>query len=517
MKGPLFCYDARVMARSSTSFAHAILDVDPNAPRPLFQQLYEKIRAAILGGRLPAGAQLPSTRVLASELAVSRNTVVHAFEQLMAEGYLEGSLGSGTYVARELPDHALMIKASVKPVGKRLQQGPQLSRRGKRITANVLTRHIMRGTPKPFRSGVPALEHFPFVLWTKLVADHWRKHPSNLLSYGDAAGYLPLRRAIASYLNVARAVRCEPEQVIVFSGAQQALDLAARLLLDSDEIAWVEEPGYVSARAVLSAAGAEVQPIPLDDSGFDLRAAKARSKPARLVYITPSHQFPTGMTMTLSRRLELLNWAQKARAWILEDDYDSEYRYASHPLASLQGLDTSGRVIYFGTFSKVLFPALRLAYLVLPSELVDSFVTAKLLSDRQCPTVEQSILAQFMEEGHFARHIRRMRALYMERLETLLDAARGELAGALEIRRPEAGMHVIGWLANGVSDSKVSRIALELGVDAPPVSGYYMGRCPRGGLVLGYAGYDERAIRLGVQTLARAIQQASTFRSSAAD
>jgi GntR family transcriptional regulator / MocR family aminotransferase len=493
------------MHRVASGATAALLAVDPAAPAPLYRQLYERVREAILAGQLHPGQQMPSTRVLASDLGLSRNTVVGAFEQLVAEGYLQGALGSGTYVARELPDEALHAQPPSPVTGKTGRREPRLSARGRMLTRNLVPWLLHITLPRPFRSGIPALDHFPYETWTRIVTRCWRKHPRNLLPYGDTRGYLPLREAIASYLGLARAVQCSPDQVIIISGAQQALHLAATLLLDPGDPVWVEDPGYPGARAALASTGARLAPVPLDHSGLDVHAGLARCPSPRLIYVTPSHQFPSGVTMSLARRVELLRATEKARSWILEDDYDSEYRYGSRPVAALQGLDRSGRVIYFGTFSKVLFPALRLAYLVVPPGLVDSFAAAKAVNDRHSPTVDQAVLAEFINEGHFTRHIRRMRALYLERLETLLDACQRELAGAIEVHRPEAGMHVTGWLGKASDDRQISLRAAENGVEAVPISSYYVQRCPRSGLMLGYTGYSQGAIRDAVRGLARAL------------
>ena len=483
----------------------ALLAVDPAVSVPLYRQLYDRVRDAILAGRLHPGQQMPSTRLLASDLGLSRNTVVGAFEQLVAEGYLQGAPGSGTYVARELPDEALHAQRPSPVTGKSDRGGARLSARGRMLTRNLAPLMSHLSPPRPFRSGIPALDHFPYDTWSRIVARCWRKHPRNLLPYGDTRGYPPLREAIASYLGLARAVQCTPDQVIIISGAQQALHMAATLLLDPGDSVWVENPGYPGASAALAGTGARLVPVPLDEAGLDVRAGTARWPSPRLVYVTPSHQFPAGVTMTLARRVELLRATEKGRAWILEDDYDSEYRYGSRPVAALQGLDRGGRVIYFGTFSKVLFPALRLAYLVVPPGLVDSFAGAKAVSDRHSPTVDQAVLAEFIQEGHFTRHIRRMRALYLERLQSLLDALQRELEGVIEVHRPEAGMHVIGWLPKGSDDRQISMRAAENGVDAAPISAYYVHHCPRPGLMLGYTGYSQAAIRDGVRRLARAL------------
>ena len=489
---------------AGAAIGSAGLSLDNSSPVSLYRQLYEQLRAAILDGRLQSGAKLPSTRTLADELGVARNTVMGAYEQLLAEGYLEGATGSGTYVARALPDkilHAPVIKRSVG-----LPRTPaRLSQRGHALAAHPAgVRH--EGLPRAFRPGIPALAEFPFGVWNRLMMKHWRRQPVDLMPYSTPGGYGPLREAIAQYVAAARAVKCDAEQIVIVSGAQQALDLASRLLLDPGDEAWIEDPGYGGARAALLAAGVKPVAVPVDDAGLDVVAGRRLAPKARLAYVTPSHQYPTGVVMTLARRLELLGWAERSQSWIVEDDYDSEYRYASRPVASLQGLDVNGCVIYCGTFSKVLFPSLRLGYVIVPAQLVDAFSKTKSVIDRHSPTVEQAVLAEFIAEGHLARHVRRMRMLYLERQDTLLEALRHELAGAVEVQSHEAGMHVLAWLAKGKRDSVVSRRARELGVEAPALTTYRAKPGGRGGLVLGYAAYSEEEICRGVEKLARAME-----------
>lgn len=480
------------------------LGLDRGSSVPLHRQLYDGLREAILTGRVRPGARLPSTRTLAADLGASRNTVLAAFGQLLAEGYLEGRVGAGTTVASTLPETLLRAHpqaARAERPGRR----PRLSRRGALLVSTRAALARGASTARPFRPGLPGLEFFPFDLWSRLIARRWRRVPRQLLDYGDPGGYAPLREAIAAYLREARAVRCETEQVIVVTGAQQAVDLAARVLLDPGDTAWIEDPGYPGARGALIAAGIRLVPVPVDAEGLDVRHGARRAPGARLVYVTPSHQYPLGVTMSLHRRLELLEWASRSGAWILEDDYDSEYRYAGRPLAALQGLDPTGRVIYAGTFSKVLFPSLRLGYLVVPSELTEAFMAARALADRQSPSVTQAALADFIDGGHFARHIRQTRALYAERQDVLVQAVRRSLGGLLEVMPAEAGMHLVGWLPDGVDDRDAARAALGQKVDVPPLSGFRAGparRGERGGLILGYAAYtpreiDEACVRLG--------------------
>lgn len=487
----------------------AQIGIDPSSPTPLHRQVYEQLREAVLSRRLRAGVRLPSTRMLATELSVSRNTVLSAYEQLLAEGYLEARVGSATYVAGQLPDDILCVRAQTAK-GLRLtraNRGP--SRRGAMIDAARPRCHVEEHPPRPFRPGLPAIDEFPSEVWARLLARYWR-HPSRHLSaYGHSAGYRPLRKAIAEYVREARGVRCDAEQVIVVAGSQQGLDLAARVLLDPGDSIWIEDPGYIGARGAFLAAGARLIPVPIDREGIDVASAIAVNETARMVYVTPSHQYPLGVVMSLPRRLTLLHWASRSGAWILEDDYDSEYRYTGRPVASLQGLDNEGCVIYLGTFSKVLSPALRLGYLVAPPDLVNTFTAARSLADEHSPTMLQAALAEFIAEGHFARHVRRMRVLYAERQAAMVEAAR-ELAGLLDVEAGEAGLHLVGWLPQGVDDRAAALRAGEHGVDVRPLSDYSLRPLSRGGLMLGYAAFTPGEIREGIKRLAAALRAASS-------
>lgn len=480
------------------------LGLDSASPLPRHRQIYDGLREAILEGRLPPGTRLPSTRTLAAEVPCSRNTVLAAFDQLAAEGYLEGRVGAGTTVARTLPDALLQVRPGAGD--RRAGRGPgrRLSRRGRLVLATAAPAPPP-GPARPFRIGVPAFETFPAELWARLVGRWTAGMSRGLFEYGDPAGYRPLREAIATYVREARGVRCSGDQVIVVAGSQQGIDLAARVLLDPADQVWIEDPCYPSARAALAAAGARLCPVPVDAEGLDVAEGARRAPGARLAYVTPSHQFPLGVTMTLPRRLALLDWARRAGGWILEDDHNSEYRYASRPLASLQGLDTAGSVVYLGSFSKVLFPALRLAYLVVPAPLVSAFAAARALVDRHSPSAVQAALTQFMADGHFARHLRRMRRLYAERQEVLVAAAR-PLAGRLDVEPAEAGMHLVGWVPPGHDDRTVAGRAAEHGVETAPLSAYRLRSRGRGGLLLGYAGYDGPRLREGAAGLARALR-----------
>jgi len=482
---------------------------DRDSATPLYRQIYEAIRRAILRGEFAAQTRLPATRFLADQLGVARMTVVNAYDQLFAEGYVEGKQGSGTRVAATLPDEMLRVRQEkvIRSKESARPRKPILSRRGRWLT--LTTSKTVRGHSDKnnyaFQDGMPAVDEFPFKLWSQLAARRMRNPSRELLGYGDPAGYFPLRASIAVHLKTARGVHCDAEQVIIVAGAQQALDLTARVLLDPDSSAWLEDPCYPGARNSFLFAGAKVIDIPVDREGFDLARAIKHHKRARLVYVTPSHQFPLGITMSLSRRLALLEWAERGNAFIIEDDYNSEYRYAGRPLASLQGLDKNDRVIYIGTFSKTIFPSLRLGCMVVPKVLTSAFITARALTDWHSPSLDQATLADFINEGHFARHIRRMRTLYKERQEILVAAARRELDGLIELVAAEAGMHLVGWLPKSVNDKTASAQARHHGVVAAPLSGFSPNKLPRGGLVLGYTGVNSKQIKDGVKRLARAL------------
>lgn len=481
-----------------------IIPVHPQAGATMHRQVYDGLRTAILTGRLRPGSRLPSTRSLATDLDVSRNTVIAAFSQLVAEGYAEARVGAGTVVARALPDDLTRIAAPPAGGGRRARGRPRMSRRG-----HVLA-EIRIGTtfsaPRPFRPGWPALDHVPLDLWWRLASRIRRRLGQKLLGFGDPAGYLPLREAIAAYLSVSRGVRCAPEQVIVTSGSQQGLFIAGQVLLDPGDAAWIEDPAYPGARGALRAAGARVVPIPVDAEGIDIRFGGTKRAAPRLVAVTPSNQYALGVTMTLARRLELLGAARRARAWILEDDYDSEFRYSSRPIPALQGLDEDHRVIYLGTLSKLLFPALRLGYAVVPPDLVDAFSATRAVLDRHSPLLEQAVLAEFIREGYFERHLRRMRALYWERQSVLVAEVRRRLEGLLELAPSEAGLQCVGWLPPGVDDHAAARAAAARDVDVTPLSALAVRRLPCRGLLLSYGAFDPRQIRAGVERLADALR-----------
>ena len=475
----------------------------------LARQLYRALRGAILGGVLPPGARLPSSRALASEVGVSRNTVLLAFAQLLDEGYVAGRQGSGTYVPAELPDAMTAVAPEAPRRASAPARPPRLSQAARRIGSRELS-----WAPRParvpydFRYGRPAFGDFPHSTWSRLLARRARRVSDRDLDYGPAAGVPGLREAIAAYLQRARAVNATPEQVIIVNGSQQGLDLCARVLLDPGARVLLEEPHYPGARGVFVAAGAEIVTAPVGADGIDVDTLGAAARGVRLAYLTPSHQFPTGVLMSLARRLALLRWAARAGAYVLEDDYDSEYRYVGRPVESLQGLDRAGHVIYLGTFSKLLFPALRLGYLVVPEPLVQPFTNAKALADAGSATLEQLALADFIRDGHFERHVRRSRARNAARRAALLEAVGEHFAGRATAGAADAGIHVLLWLHDIAARHLRTHLtrAEQLGVRAYSVASCYMTPPRTAGLVLGYAGLGEKQIRDGIALLARAFE-----------
>ncbi len=488
-----------------TELPFLMLDERKAAALPLYRQIYESIRRAILSGRLAPGSRLPASRALAGQLSVSRLTVVNAFEQLLAEGYLEGRTGAGTFVASKIPEDLLQISGIESEGGetRRTEREVRVSGFAARLIADSgkISPFQSSREPVPFKNGLTAVSEFPFGIWEKLTVRACRKARFQMQGYGEPAGYAPLREAVAAHLAASRGVRCATEQVFITNGAQQALDLIGRVLLEAGDRVWLEDPCYREAEKVFRSNGAEIVPVPVDAEGFDAAAAEKRSGPAELVYVTPSHQYPTGVTMSLGRRLNLLEWARKNRSWIVEDDYNSEFRYAGRPLASLHNLDRDGRVIYVGTFSKTIFPALRLGCLVVPKNLIEVFAAARGLCDNHSPLFEQMTLALFIAEGHFARHLRRMRALYEKRQHFLIEEAARHLSGHLKLSKAASGMHLIGWLREAADEIEVCRRAAEIGLNLSPLSSYCLETKLPPGLVLGYTGFDERQTSEAVRRL----------------
>jgi GntR family transcriptional regulator/MocR family aminotransferase len=477
--------------------------IEPSCGQTLQDQIYFCIRKSIVNGLIHADGRLPSTRALATDLGVSRTTVLLAFEQLKAEGYIVPKPGSGIYIAKELPDgrpdpHNVRTAPSVKH--------PLLSSRGRSLAR---ARSLDRRTslpPRPFRLGTPAVDLFPVRLWSQIARQCVRALSPTHLDYSRLTGLRRLREAIAEQVR-ARGTSCDPHQVLVVAGAQRGIDLVFHLLLDVGDRVWIEDPGYPGAHSALVSAGARAVCMPVDEEGMIIDRRPLGQGEAHLAYVTPSHQFPLGMPMSLARRHNLLTWASDSLAWILEDDYDCIFRYDTQPLPCLHALDPDGRVIYVGTFSKTAFPALRLGFLIVPSDLVEGFARARMASDVHPPLLEQMILSEFMTRGHYERHIRRMQAEYAERLHAL-RAAIDRTGAALRLRPVHSGLHAVADV-DGVDAERVFTEAAERNIEVTPLSSYYYGSSARqNALLLGFGACRPAAIRAGMWQLAAAIDAA---------
>ena len=478
--------------------------LDNNTAIPLHQQLYEELRRAILSGRLLPRQRIPSTRSLAKSLGISRTTVTSCYEQLLSEGYLETIVGSGTYVCAQLPDDLLhstpveSVQKTVSPI--------QLSKYAARLADMDTSLMSEPDLQISFRYGRPAFDHFPMQTWRKLLSRHCRENSTWLDYATDALGYKPLREAIARYLSRSRAVQCEPEQVIITNGTQQALYLIMRLSIELGDAIALEDPGYLSARRIFLSQGAKLLPVRVDESGLVVKdLAKYANESIKLVYVTPSHQFPTGAILSLPRRLELLAWAQQNSAMIIEDDYDSEYRYGDRPIPALQGLAQTDSVLYIGTFSKVLFPSLRIGYLVLPQSFISLFARAKWLSDRSLPSLEQQVLTDFIEQGHIDRHIRKMRSLYDLRRQALVQALKANFGEKAKILGEKAGLHLMVRLQTHLTDEEIIQRAARVGVGMMSAQPSYLNANCAGEFIFGYSELRQEQIQQGISRVAQVL------------
>ena len=464
----------------------------------LARQLYQALRVRILDGRLASGTRLPASRELAALLGISRNTVTRALDQLYAEGYVAGRVGDGTYVAelarsRPTPSPAVTPAAS----------SPALQR--------LHTHHLPlppSGAPRAFRIGVPAFDLFPFETWARLQARFWRKPALARLGYGDPAGDLQLRELIAAYLRSSRGLTCETQQILITCGSQQAISLCAQLLIQPGDRVAIENPGYRAAGHAFAVAGAQLCGVAVDHDGLDVDALQ-RLHDCRLAYVTPAHQYPTGVTLSLPRRLALLEWAKRVNGWIIEDDYDGEYRYSGTPLAPLAALDGQQRVIYIGTFGKLAFPALRLGYLVLPPALAEPFARRQALEIRHSEVGTQAVMAEFVAAGHFQRHVRRMRQAARSRRDALIEAWPQAIPGCSPLPAVEAGLHLSIRVESLARERELIGAARAAGIEMTPLSDYWLpdsetAEEARAGLVLGFAAVPEAQIIEAVQTLRRA-------------
>lgn len=473
---------------------------------PAYQRLADAIRDGILEGRFRPGEKLPPSRVAAASLQLARNTVLEAYEQLAAEGYLTARHGSGTFVASDLPERRLRAPRTARaaPESPDTPSPLRLSEFGARVVGGEAPYQMVReerDSPYEFRYGTPSFEEFPIDAWrtlTKRVLDY---PPRELLGYGPTEGLPQLREALARYLQRSRGVRCTAEQVVIVNGSQQALDIAARVLLNPGDKVAIEEPCYQGARAVFAANGGEIVPVRVDEEGIVVSEIPAGT---RVIYVTPSHQFPTGAVMSASRRLALLEWASREDAVIIEDDYDSEFRYEGRPLAALQGLDEGGRVLYTGTMSKVLLPALRLGYMVAPPGMRLAVAGTKWLTDRHVALLYQAVLALFIEEGHFERHLRRMRRVYERRRATMLAAFERYFGDRAVVTGTESGMHVLVHLHDVQDTGAFIERAREAGVGIYSAESYYtLGAPPGASFLMGYSSVSEGAIDEGIRLLSQ--------------
>jgi GntR family transcriptional regulator / MocR family aminotransferase len=486
--------------------------LDQESAEPAYRQLLHLMQQAILTGRLAPGTKLPSSRSLAGDLRIARNTVLHVYDQLSAEGYVISTTGSGTYVADTRPDSAAVgvrpidgADASADPAAAAAAAWPRgdMSVRGQRLIDDAGVSAKQWGA---FMPGVPDVAEFPARTWSRLQSRLWRSASHDLLTYAPGGGYRPLRRALSDYLRIARSVRCTPDQIIITTGIHQSIDLAVRLLADVGDRAWVEEPCYWGVRSVLQSSGLTLAPIPIDDEGLNPGEADLRDPP-RIALVTPSHQYPLGMVMSLARRRTLLEYARQHKVWIIEDDYDSEFRYGSRPLASLQGLDDANQVIYVGSLGKLLFPGLRVGYMVVPERLAATFRTGVAELYREGQLMQQAVLAEFIMDGYLTSHVRRMRTLYGERRQLLIDAVTRHFGDALPVMGEEAGLHFVLGLPDHSDDRALTAAALEAGVIVRPLTSYYNGKHKRQGLLTGYACVPHEEIEPAFATLAHVIEE----------
>jgi len=483
--------------------------VDRRSPTPLVRQIYLQVRTAALGGALGPGAELPSSRAMASRLGVARACVVAAYEQLAAEGVLESRLGSGTFVSQDLTG---LVGASGRRGRARATTPRPIPLAAKAFPD--FERSAVFCESRPFNTGRTLVDGRSRETWRKLTHQAVRSLGVEDLGYTDPRGSIDLRRCICEYVKAARALRCEPEQIVITAGTQHAIDITIRVLLRPGDDVWVEDPGYPLTHAQLLLAKVQPHPIPVDRHGLVVDTGLRAAPKARAAFVTPSHQFPTGVALSMARRLELLAWARNTGGFIIEDDYTSEFCYSGPPLASLQGLDRDESVIYVGTLNKALFPGLRMGYAVVPPTLLPAFTTARYLLDRQPPTLCQAVLAAFMEQGHFAAHLRRIRQMYREQRDALAATMLRHASDQFEIDVPDQGMHLVAYLKSGQSDVDIEAAAARARVVVRAISRFYRSAPPRQGLMLGFSGFPRQLIVPAAARLARLIAEAPQGRAS---
>ncbi len=486
----VFIYPIFTMPKSPGGALLSGFNVERNSRVPIYRQLDASLRRLILSGTLSPGQKLPSTRELSEDLGISRITGKSVYEQLVAEGYAEAKTGAGTFVAQGLEIETTR-KVSRSPRKSRYPEVKITERARTIMTSKASARH---GETEPFRPGVPALDLFPVKLWNKYLQAAMHSDQRHHLSYGDLSGSADLRTSISHHLADARSIQVDPEQIIITSGAQQAFVLIAFVLLNQGDTVWYENPGHIAGHDVLKIMGADIAPIPIDSEGLDVQYAINHFPKPSIIFTTPSHQQPLGTTMSLARRLVLLNYAQENNTWVIEDDYDSEFRYQGRPLPALSALDSHRRVFYVGTFSKSMFAAIRIGYIVVPPELVDSFAKASNLLGQRSSAIVEHALSRFMNDGRFVEHIRKMRRIYRERKDILFNCLEDQCSDFLEPQKTNAGMHIIAWLKNGMKDHTVHRKLLDSGIDSLPLSVYCATPLKRQGIVLGFCNAHEKRI-----------------------
>ncbi len=470
-----------------------LITIDKTLDTSLSRQVYEQIQQAITNGCLRSGDQVPSTRLLSEQILVSRSVVLQAYEQLQAEGYLEMRKGAGTFIAANAAGADTCSGNEVSDYCAVATKAPNF----------VSVDPSPSAVPYDFRHGVPAWDVFPMDRWQRALTEACRRATPDMLTYGPAEGSMALREEIARLVRSTRSIPALPEQIVITTGATQALDILARLCLSKGDQVLVEDPTHNVLREIFTYSGGEVIPVRVDQEGICVQEIEARTP--KLLYVTPSHQFPTGVTMSLNRRIQLLEWARRSGALIIEDDYDSEYRYVGQKVSALAGLDSCGRVVYVGSFSKILFPALRIGYAILPPSLIEPFLAIKWITDRMTPTLEQEALTDFIQSGQYAKHVSQMGKLYAARRASLVDALHQEFSNRVKVFGDEAGLHMLVELDTMVDERLIAGKALQYGAKIYPASDYFINSVPlKPTFILGYSNLSENQIRMGIKQVARA-------------
>ncbi|WGQ10891.1 PLP-dependent aminotransferase family protein [Pedobacter gandavensis] len=496
------------MGKISPEILLTFIHLDRRLKTPLYIQLYEAMKQAVFEGMLKHGDRMPSTRSLATEFSISRNCVLLAFEQLTLEGFLNGKTGNGTYVSEQVNE----LKPDNRKSRKRLSLEEEVLKPIEMTDLPSHTKYVVNYVGQeamlPFQPSIPSLVDFPFQIWARIAANVYRNIHQLHLGYDSAQGYLPLREALTDYLRMNRSISCTADQIVLVNGSSQAMQLIAELLLKKEDQCWMEDPGYLRAKSAFARFGAQICPVPIKDSGMDLDYAMQHFPAAKLAYVTPSHQYPLGETMPLMERIKLLKWAAQQDMWVIEDDYESEFRYVNRPIPALKGLDTFGKVIYVGTFNKTLFPALRIGYMVLPSAAIaQQFTIAKAVIDRQSPVIDQAILTGFILAGHYTRHLRRMRLVYRKAQEELILLLKQHLGNQLRIASAEAGMHLVAWLMSNQDATAIALKARASGVFIYAVDELAIDFKHPKALIIGFTGFSHQLMEAAVLMLKSILEE----------